>query len=233
MVEQRKPMRVLLVDDHEVVRLGLRTLLERQPWLQVVGEAGTAEEAIAQALALHPDVVVMDIRLPGRSGIDACREIVQRLPEAKVIMLTSYAEDELLFEAIAAGAAGYVLKRIGSDDLVRAIETVGRGEALLSPEVTARVMARMREAARQSARAAFADLTEQELQVLGLVARGMTNREIARALHLSEGTVRNYVSAILSKLGLSNRAEAAAYAVKHHIADVLDAGLSDEHSSAF
>lgn len=216
-------MRILLVDDHEVVRLGLRTLLERQPGFQVVGEAGTAEEAVAQALTLHPDVVVMDIRLPGRSGIDACREIVQRLPETKVIMLTSYAEDELLFDAIAAGAAGYVLKRIGSDDLVRAIETVGRGEALLSPEVTARVMARVREAARQSAQAAFAGLTEQELKVLGLVARGMTNREIARSLHLSEGTVRNYVSVILNKLGLSNRAEAAAYAVKHRITEVLEA----------
>ncbi len=225
-------MRILLVDDHEVVRLGLRTLLERQPEFQVVGEAGTAEEAVAQAQALRPDVVVMDIRLPGRSGIDACREIVQRLPEARVIMLTSYAEDELLFDAIAAGAAGYVLKRIGSDDLVRAIETVGRGEALLSPEVTARVMARAREAAQQSARAAFADLTEQELQVLGLVARGMTNREIAHTLHLSEGTVRNYVSTILGKLRLSNRAEAAAYAVKYRIADVLGAGSSGEHDSS-
>lgn len=225
-------MRILLVDDHEVVRLGLRALLERQPGFRVVGEAGTAEEAVAQTLALHPDVVVMDIRLPGRSGIDACREIVQRLPEVRVIMLTSYAEDELLFDAIAAGAAGYVLKRIGSDDLVRAIETVGRGEALLSPEVTARVMARVREAARQSARAAFADLTEQELQVLGLVASGMTNREIAHTLHLSEGTVRNYVSTILGKLGLSNRAEAAAYAVKHRIADVLGAESSGKHSSS-
>ncbi len=232
MTEQRKHMRILLVDDHEVVRLGLRALLERQPGFRVVGEAGTAEEAVAQTLALHPDVVVMDIRLPGRSGIDACREIVQRLPEVRVIMLTSYAEDELLFDAIAAGAAGYVLKRIGSDDLVRAIETVGRGEALLSPEVTARVMARVREAARQSARAAFADLTEQELQVLGLVASGMTNREIAHTLHLSEGTVRNYVSTILGKLGLSNRAEAAAYAVKHRIADVLGAESSGKHSSS-
>jgi DNA-binding NarL/FixJ family response regulator len=215
-------MRILLVDDHEVVRLGLRTLLERQPGFRVVGEAGTAEEAVEQALVLHPDVVVMDIRLPGKSGIEATREIVQRLPEAKVIILTSYAEDELLFDAIEAGAAGYVLKRVGSDDLVRAIETVGRGESLLSPAVTARVMARVREASRQTARAAFADLTEQELRVLALVAAGKTNREIAHVLHLSAGTVRNYVSTILGKLGLSNRAEAAAYAVKNRIADLAD-----------
>jgi len=212
-------MRILLVDDHEVVRLGLRTLLERRLGFRVVGEAGTAAEAVEQALALQPDVVVMDIRLPGKSGIEATREIVQRLPAAKVIMLTSYAEDELLFEAIEAGAAGYVLKRVGSDDLVRAIEAVGRGESLLSPEVTARVLSRVRQASRESAQAAFAGLTEQELRVLALVAVGKTNREIARTLYLSEGTVRNYVSTILSKLGLSNRAEAAAYAVKNRISE--------------
>lgn len=212
-------MRILLVDDHEVVRLGLRTLLERRLGFRVVGEAGTADEAVEQALALQPDVVVMDIRLPGKSGIEATREIVQRLPEAKVIMLTSYAEDELLFDAIEAGAAGYVLKRVGSDDLVRAIEAVGRGESLLSPGVTARVLARVRQASRESAQAAFAGLTAQELRVLALVAVGKTNREIAHTLHLSEGTVRNYVSTILSKLGLGNRAEAAAYAVKNRISE--------------
>lgn len=218
-MNRERPMRILLVDDHEVVRLGLRTLLEREPQFEVVGEAGTAEEAVERTLTLRPDVVVMDIRLPGKSGIEACREIVQRLPETHVIMLTSYAEDELLFEAIEAGAAGYVLKRVGSDDLVRAIKAVGRGESLLSPEVTARVMARVRQASRESGRAAFAALTEQELRVLAMVAAGKTNREIAHTLHLSEGTVRNYVSAILGKLGLSNRAEAAAYAVKHRITD--------------
>lgn len=216
-------MRILLVDDHEVVRLGVRTLLEREPEFRIVGEAGTAEDAVRQTVALHPDVVVMDIRLPGGSGVDACREILRQLPDVKVIMLTSYAEDDLLFEAIEAGAAGYVLKRVGSDDLVRAIKTVGRGEALLSPEVTARVMARVRQAGRQSTRAAFAELTDQELRVLAMVTEGRTNREISQALHLSEGTIRNYVSTMLGKLGLGNRAEAAAYAVKHRIRDVLDA----------
>lgn len=214
-------LRILIVDDHEVVRLGLRALLDRHPDFSVVDEAGTAREAIQKALLHRPDVVVMDIRLPGRSGIDACREIVAQLPETRVIMLTSYAEDELLFDAIAAGACGYVLKQIGSDDLIRAIEAVGRGEALLDPSVTRRVLERVREAARKDETAPFAELTEQELRVLALVAEGKTNREIARALYLGEGTVRNYVSSILSKLGVTNRAEAAAFAVRHHLKEYL------------
>lgn len=214
-------LRILIVDDHEVVRLGLRALLDRHPNFVVVDEAGTAREAVQKALMHHPDVVVMDIRLPGRSGIDACRDIVAQLPETRVIMLTSYAEDELLFEAIEAGACGYVLKQVGSDDLIRAIETVGRGEALLDPSVTQRVLERVREAARKDEAAAFADLTEQELRVLALIAEGKTNREIAHALYLGEGTVRNYVSSILNKLGLTNRAEAAAYAVKYNLKDYL------------
>lgn len=214
-------LRILVVDDHEVVRVGLRALLERHPGFTVVGEAGTAREALQKALLHKPDVVVMDIRLPGRSGIHACRDIVERLPSTKVIMLTSYAEDELLFDAIAAGACGYVLKQIGTDDLVRAIEAVGRGEALLDPAVTHRVLERVREAARQEVAAAFADLTEQELRVLEQIAEGKTNREIAQALYLGEGTVRNYVSSILGKLGLTNRAEAAAYAVRHNVSEYL------------
>ena len=212
-------MRIMIVDDHEVVRLGLRGLLERQPGWQVVAEASTADEAVDRALELRPDVVVMDIRLAGSSGIEACRRIISEIPETKVIMLTSYAEDELLFDAIAAGAAGYVLKQIGSDELVRAIETVGRGEALLDPSLTRRVLARVREAARKEAFAAFTDLTEQELRVLALISEGKTNREIAESLYLGEGTVRNYVSNILGKLGVSNRAEAAAYAVEHNLKD--------------
>jgi len=210
-------VKIMVVDDHEVVRLGLRGLLERQPGWQVVAEAATADEAVARALEHKPDVVVMDIRLSGSSGIDACRRIVSQLPDTSVIMLTSYAEDELLFDAIAAGAAGYVLKQIGSDELVRAIETVGRGEALLDAALTRRVLARVREAARKEAFAAFADLTEQELRVLALISEGKTNREIAESLYLGEGTVRNYVSNILGKLGVSNRAEAAAYAVEHDL----------------
>jgi len=214
-----KHLRILIVDDHEVVRLGLRTLLNRHPDFTVVDEAATAKEAIAKALQHRPDVIVMDIRLPGGSGIEACREIVSLLPETKVIMLTSYAEDEMLFEAIAAGAAGYVLKQIGGDDLVRAVETVGRGEALLDPALTQRMFARVREAARKDEASAFSALTDQELRVLAQVAEGKTNREIAQALFLGEGTVRNYVSSILSKLHLTNRAEAAAYAVEHNLKD--------------
>ena len=214
-------LRILIVDDHEVVRVGLRALLARHPDFTVVDEAGTAREALRKALLHKPDVVVMDIRLPGRSGIQACQDIVEKLPDTKVIILTSYAEDELLFDAITAGACGYVLKQIGSDDLIRAIETVGRGEALLDPAVTQKVFERVREAARQEVAAAFANLTEQELRVLELVAEGRTNREIAQVLFLGEGTVRNYVSSILSKLGLTNRAEAAAYAVQHNLKEYL------------
>jgi DNA-binding NarL/FixJ family response regulator len=212
-----KHLRIIIVDDHEVVRLGLRALLEKQPGFTVVDEAGNAKEAVQKALQHRPEVVVLDIRLPGGSGIDACREIVTAAPEVKVIMLTSFAEDDMLFEAIAAGAAGYVLKQIGGDDLVRAIEAVGRGEALLDSALTQRVFARVREAQRKDEQSAFSQLTEQEMRVLGLVAEGKTNREIAQQLFLGEGTVRNYVSSILSKLALTNRAEAAAYAVQHNI----------------
>ena len=210
-------MRIMVVDDHEVVRLGLKGLLERQPGWHVVAEAAAAGEAVSRAVENKPDVIVMDIRLAGSSGIDACRQIVQQLPDTRVIMLTSYAEDGLLFDAIAAGAAGYVLKQIGSDDLVRAIETVSHGEALLDPSLTSRVLARVREATRKEALAAFVDLTEQEIRVLSLIAEGRTNREIAEALYLGDGTLRNYVSNILSKLGVSNRAEAAAYAVQNNL----------------
>ena len=217
-----KHLRIIIVDDHEVVRLGLRALLEKQPGFTVVDEAGNAKEAVQKALQHRPEVVVMDIRLPGGSGIDACREIVTAAPEVKVIMLTSFAEDDMLFEAIAAGAAGYVLKQIGGDDLVRAIEAVGRGDSLLDPTLTQRVFARVREAQRKDEQSAFSQLTEQEMRVLGLVAEGKTNREIAQQLFLGEGTVRNYVSSILSKLALTNRAEAAAYAVQHNIRAYLN-----------
>jgi two-component system response regulator DevR len=216
-----KQLSIIIVDDHEVVRLGLRTLLDRHPNFTVVDEASTAREAIEKALHHLPDVVVMDVRLQGGNGIEACREIVSKAPDVKVIILTSYAEDEILFDAISAGAAGYVLKQIGGDDLVRSIEAVGRGEALLDPSLVQKVFARVREAARKEEAAAFAELTDQELRVLAQVAEGKTNREIAKALYLGEGTVRNYVSSILSKLNLTNRAEAAAYAVEHNLKDYL------------
>lgn len=213
--------RILLVDDHEVVRLGLKALLDRHPNFEVVAEAGTARDAIEKVNSLSPDVVVMDIRLPGGSGIEACQEITLKHPDVKVIMLTSYAEDEMLFSAIRAGAAGYVLKQIGGEDLVKAIEAVGRGEALLDPAVTQRIFQEVRKAAKDEEASAFSNLTQQEKHVLMLVSEGKTNREIAKSLFLGEGTVRNYVSSILSKLGVSNRAEAAAYAVEHNLKDHL------------
>lgn len=210
-----RPLRILLVDDHEVVRLGLKALISRQAQFEVIGEAGTADEALEKARVHRPEVVVMDVRLPGKSGIEATREITQALPETKVIILTSYADDELLIDAIEAGAAGYVLKQIGSDALLKALESVARGESLLDPTLMNKVFARLREAARKERGAAFAGLTEQEVKILALVAEGHTNREIADRVYLSEKTVRNYVSAILGKLGLAHRSQAAAYAVEH------------------
>lgn len=212
-------LRILLVDDHEVVRLGLKALLSRHESFDVVAEAGSATEALSQAEAHHPDVVVMDIRLPGKSGIEATREILAVLPETKVIILTSFAEEELLFDAITAGAAGYVLKQIGSDDLIIALEKVGRGEALLDPAVTQKVFNRVKEAARSAEDAAFSELTDREIEILAQIADGKSNKEIAAQVFLSEKTVRNYVSTILGKLNLSSRTEAATYAVRHRIQD--------------
>lgn len=214
-------MKVMLVDDHEVVRLGLKSLLSRYPSFEVVAEAGTAKEAVEKVVEYKPDVVVMDIRMPGRSGIEATREIMQKQPETKVIMLTSYVEDEMLFDAISAGAVGYVLKQIGSGDLVRALESVSRGESLIDPALMHKVMGKLRLASRKAEDEAFGSLNEQELKVLSFVALGRTNKAIASAIFLSEKTVRNYVSVILGKLAVSTRAEAAAYAVKHHIEDHL------------
>jgi DNA-binding NarL/FixJ family response regulator len=216
-----KKQRIVLVDDHELVRIGLKSLLERHPQFDVVGEAGSAREALEQVEALKPDVVVMDIRLPGTSGIDACEQIVNQFPETKVLMLTSYAEDEMLFSAIRAGASGYVLKQIGSEDLIKAIESVGRGEALLDPAVTQRVFQEVRRAVKEEEASAFSHLSQQEKHVLLLVSEGKTNREVAKNLFLGEGTVRNYVSSILSKLSVNNRAEAAAYAVQHSLREYI------------
>ena len=214
-------LKILLVDDHEFVRMGINALLARYPQFQVVAEAANAQEAVQQAIEHRPDVIIMDIRLPGKSGIEATREITQQLPDTKVIMLTSFAEDELLFDAIIAGAAGYILKQIDSKELIRALETVARGEALLDSAVTKKVFERVRHAARASEDMMFGSLSDQEMRILALVAQGKTNREIAENLFLSEKTARNYVSSILSKLNLSTRSEAAAFAVKHHIDDHL------------
>jgi len=217
MVQQR----LVIVDDHEVVRLGLKALLEHHPHFEVVGEAGTAREALELVARIRPDIVLMDIRLPGASGIEACQEITKNFSETRVVMLTSYAEDEMLFSAIRDGASGYVLKQIGGDDLIRALEAVSRGEALLDPAVTQRVFQEVRRAVKDEEASAFVNLSQQEKHVLSLVSEGKTNREIAKALFLGEGTVRNYVSSILSKLGVSNRAEAAAYAVEHNLKEYL------------
>lgn len=207
------PLKILLVDDHEVVRIGLAGLLSRNPNFQIVGEAVTAREAVDKAAQLSPDVVIMDIRLmDGDSGIEACREICNRDPNSKVIMLTSYADEEAVFASILAGAKGYVLKQIGSQALIEVVERVGRGESLLDPAVTATVLDRMRRIAQGESEDSL--LTPQEKRILALVAEGKTNKEIAQQVYLSEKTVRNYVSSILNKLNFQNRTEAAAYVLR-------------------
>ena len=187
----------------------------------MVGEAGTAREAIEQAGLLQPDVVVLDIRLPGSSGVDACREIKERWPEMRVIILTSFPDDDVLFDAIAAGADGYVLKQVGSDELITALQRVGRGESLLDPSLIQKVFEKIRSARKKERAEAFKHLTSQEMQILGHIAEGLTNSEIGLRLHLSEKTVRNYVSEVLRKLNLTSRAQAAAYAARHRIEDYL------------
>lgn len=216
-----RTVRILIADDHSVVRAGLRALLERHDHLRVIAEASTGEEAVTKAQEWSPDIAVLDIRMPGLSGIEACRQIIEKVDGCRVIMLTSYAEDELLFAAIQAGASGYVLKRISDNDLVKAIDRISQGESMLDPAMTASVFAEMRKMNEAQHTAAFADLTPQEMAVLTLVAQGLTNRQIAVKLYLGEGTVRNYVSSILGKIGVSNRAEAAAYAVKNNIHELV------------
>lgn len=202
---------VLLVDDHEVVRVGLRSLLSREPGIEVVGEAGSAADAVAQADRLRPRVVIMDVRLPDRSGVEACREIRSADREIQIIMLTSYADDEAVFSSVMAGASGYLLKQIRGQELVRAIETVAGGQSLLDPAVTQKVLDRVKQLASGSQPDEIAALSAQERKVLALVADGKTNKEIAAALGLSDKTVKNYLSHIFEKLNLSRRAEAAAY----------------------
>jgi len=207
-------VRVLVCDDHELVRGGLKALLESDLTVEVVGEAGSADQAIRVAAEVKPDVVVMDIRMPGRSGIEACREIRAEREETRVLILTSFADDEALFSAIMAGASGYVLKQIKGNDLLDAIHKVASGQSLLDPTVTARVLARIRGDAGSSTGDAGDDLTAQERKIVELLAEGKTNRQIGEQIHLAEKTVKNYVSNILMKLGLSRRAEVAALMAK-------------------
>ncbi len=215
-------LRILIVDDHKIVVDGLKMFLGRISRFEIVGVAHSGREAVRRTFSLKPDVVLMNIRLPDVSGIDACEEIVNRFPETKVLMLTSYADDEMLLSAIRAGASGYVLKQIDSDDLVKALDSVGSGESLLDPAVAEHIFNEVRSEIHEEETSPFSELSQQEKHVLGLISMGNTNREIARILFLGEGTVRNNVSNILSKLGVNNRAEAAAYAVEHQLRNYLD-----------
>jgi two-component system response regulator DevR len=210
-----RPLRVVLVDDHEVVRDGIKALLAGADDVVVAGEAGSVREAVAVCERVQPDVVVMDVRLPDGSGIEATRDIRAERPATQVLMLTSFADDEALFASIMAGAAGYVLKQIRGGELVRAIRTVGQGQSLLDPAVTRGVLERLRRGKHLFRDERLARLSPQEERILGLVADGGTNREIGGELGLAEKTVKNYVSSILSKLEVARRAEAAAYLARH------------------
>jgi two-component system response regulator DevR len=205
------PMRLLVVDDHEVVRQGLVSMLGRREGFQVVAQAGTAAGAVEMAKRWQPDLVIMDVRLPDGSGIEACREIRAQAPGTRVVILTSYPEEEAVFSAIVAGASGYLLKEIRARDLVSAIEAVARGESMLDPAVTEKVLERVRRLATGTEHHELSQLTQQEGKILLLVAEGKTNKEIADEVFLSDKTVKNYVSSILSKLNLQRRAQAAAY----------------------
>jgi DNA-binding NarL/FixJ family response regulator len=203
---------VFLLDDHEIVRKGVRDLLEAEADITVIGEAGTAESALARIPALRPDVAVLDVRLPDGDGVSVCREIRSRMPEVACLMLTSFGDDEALFDAIMAGAAGYVLKQIRGTDLVGAVRTVASGGSLLDPQAASKVMARMRDKARQSD--PLAGLTDQERRILELIGEGLTNRQIGEQMYLAEKTVKNYVSSLFAKLGMERRTQAAAYAAR-------------------
>jgi len=210
--EARPPIAVFLLDDHEIVRRGVRDLLEAEPDITVVGEAGTASSALARIPALKPDVAVLDVRLPDGDGVSVCREIRSRMPEVACLMLTSFGDDEALFDAIMAGAAGYVLKQIRGTDLVGAVRTVASGQSMLDPRAASQLMARLRD---QSAkRDPLAGLSGQERRILELIGEGLTNRQIGERMFLAEKTVKNYVSALFAKLGMERRTQAAAYAVR-------------------
>jgi two-component system response regulator DevR len=209
--------RILLVDDHAIVRLGLMTLLNDQPDMEVVAEASTAAEAVRAVEKFHPDVVLMDVRLPGEGGIEATRQITAHFPKSRVVMLTSFADDDLVMRAISAGAMGYVLKQVGNEELLRAIQAAARGEALLDPSTTAKLLSRVREMDRKTEEDAFRELSDREMDVLVHLARGKTNAEIGRILNLSEKTVGNYIGTMFEKLHMNNRIELATYAVQHHL----------------
>ncbi|HEX6932177.1 MAG TPA: response regulator transcription factor [Streptosporangiaceae bacterium] len=206
------PIKVFLLDDHEIVRRGVKDLLEAEDDIVVIGEAGTASSALARIPALRPDVAVLDVRLPDGDGVSVCRDIRSQMPEVACLMLTSFGDDEALFDAIMAGASGYVLKQIRGTDLIGAVRTVASGQSLLDPEAASKVMARMRDQSRRSD--PLAALTGQERKILELIGEGLTNRQIGERLFLAEKTVKNYVSALFAKLGMERRTQAAAYAAR-------------------
>lgn len=217
-VSAEAPIKVFLLDDHEVVRRGLRDLLDAEPDISVVGEAGTAEQALARGPALRPDVAVLDVRLPDSDGITVCRELRSRMPGLACLMLTSFDDEDALLDAIMAGAAGYVLKQIKGSDLVSAVRTVATGQSMLDPATTARLMHSLRdpEAAKEPEDARLAALSERERAVLELIGEGLTNRQIAKQLYLSEKTVKNHISRLLGKLGVERRVQAAVIAAQVH-----------------
>ncbi|MEZ0064065.1 two-component system response regulator DevR [Streptacidiphilus sp. MAP12-20] len=209
-------IRVFLLDDHEVVRRGVHELLSLEDDIEVVGEAGTAAEALTRIPATRPDVAVLDVRLPDGSGVEVCREIRSQQPEIKCLMLTSFSDDEALFDAIMAGASGYVLKAIRGTDLLSAVRDVAAGKSLLDPIATSRVLERLRDGGGSKEDERLSGLTKQERKILDLIGEGMTNRQIGGELHLAEKTVKNYVSSLLAKLGMERRTQAAAYVAKMH-----------------
>ncbi|MGW6706319.1 response regulator [Streptomyces sp. NPDC054956] len=212
------PIKVFLLDDHEVVRRGLRDLLDAEADITVVGEAGTADQALARGPALRPDVAVLDVRLPDGDGITVCRELRSRMPGLACLMLTSFDDEDALLDAIMAGAAGYVLKQIKGTDLVSAVRTVATGQSMLDPATTARLMRSLRapEASKAPEDTRLAALSERERAVLELIGDGLTNRQIAKRLYLSEKTVKNHISRLLGKLGVERRVQAAVIAAQVH-----------------
>ncbi len=206
-------IRVFLLDDHEVVRRGVHDLLSTEGDIEVVGEAGTAAEALTRIPAVHPDVAVLDVRLPDGNGVEVCREIRSHHPSVKCLMLTSFSDDEALFDSIMAGASGYVLKAIRGTDLLSAVRDVAAGKSLLDPVATSRVLARLRDGGEKEDER-IAQLTKQERRILDLIGEGMTNRQIGNELHLAEKTVKNYVSSLLAKMGMARRTQVAAYVAR-------------------
>ncbi|MFG3051189.1 response regulator [Kitasatospora sp. NPDC048239] len=207
-------IRVFLLDDHEVVRRGVHELLSVEDDIEVVGEAGTVAEALTRIPAVEPDVAVLDVRLPDGNGVEVCREIRSRLPEIKCLMLTSFSDDEALFDSIMAGASGYVLKAIRGTDLITAVRDVAAGKSLLDPVATSRVLERLRDGGEKEDER-LSQLTRQERRILDLIGEGMTNRQIGNELHLAEKTVKNYVSSLLAKMGMERRTQAAAFVARH------------------